>query len=158
VPPLPPPPPLLKELMQFRRWLCGTHTTTVGLLKNPPPTGSDPASHNTQAGIRRFSAWPFKQGWSLELIFFSYLLVHLKCCDVHIQFSLQRSSVFSMLDCWSPVPGSILTRWLLISSPGFDSHPVLPPPMQPRRRSYHSARSDPALDDSWDAYCIINYV
>jgi hypothetical protein len=27
--------------------------------------------------------------------------------------------------------------------------------MQPRSRSYHPARSDPALDDSRDEYCII---
>jgi hypothetical protein len=44
------------------------------------------------------------------------------------------------------------------SSPGFDSHPVTPPPVQPRSRSYHSARSGPALDDSRDEYCIIKYV
>jgi hypothetical protein len=30
--------------------------------------------------------------------------------------------------------------------------------MQPRSRSYHSARSGPALDDSQDEYCIIKYV
>ncbi len=41
------------------------------------------------------------------------------------------------------------------STPGFDSHPVTPPPVQPRSRSYHSARSGPALDDSRDEYCII---
>ncbi len=43
-------------------------------------------------------------------------------------------------------------------SPGFNSHPVTPPPVQPRSRSYHSARSGPALDDSQDEYCIIKYV
>jgi hypothetical protein len=30
--------------------------------------------------------------------------------------------------------------------------------VQPRSRSYHSARSGPALDDSRDEYCIIKYV
>jgi hypothetical protein len=30
--------------------------------------------------------------------------------------------------------------------------------VQPRSRSYHSARSGLALDDSWDEYCIIKYV
>ncbi len=73
-------------------------------------------------------------------------------CGVAV--GMRRSSVVSTLDCWSPVPGSILTWWLLISS-----HPVTPPPpVQPRSRSYHSARSDPALDDSRDEYCIIKYI
>jgi hypothetical protein len=44
------------------------------------------------------------------------------------------------------------------SSPGFDSHPVTPPPRAAQEQSYHSTKSDPALDDSWDEYCIIKYV
>ncbi len=57
---------------------------------------------------------------------------------------------------WSP--GSILTRWLLIPVLGSSLTQSPPPPVQPRSRGYHSARSGPALDDSRDEYCIIKYV
>jgi hypothetical protein len=52
-------------------------------------------------------------------------------------------------------PGSILTRWLLMSSPGFKSHPVTPPPQAAQEQEiYHQSRSGPALDDSPDEYYI----
>jgi hypothetical protein len=55
-----------------------------------------------------------------------------------------------------PVLGSILTRWLLMSSPEFKSHPAIPPPRAAQEQEiYHQARSDPALEDSRDEYCII---
>jgi hypothetical protein len=65
--------------------------------------------------------------------------------------------VVSTLDCWCPVPGSILTRWLLIPVLGSILTQSPLPPVQPRSRSYHSTRSGPALDDSRDEYCIITY-
>jgi hypothetical protein len=99
-----------------------------------------------------------------QIIFFKDFYVlktqtsqHFLGCSV-AQFGVQRSSVLSTLDCCCPVLGLILTWWLLISSPGFVSHPVdPPPPVQPRSRSYHSATSGPALDDSRDEYYIIKY-
>ncbi len=60
---------------------------------------------------------------------------------------------------WGCSVAQWLAHWAVDPSPGFDSHPVTPPPpVQPRSRSYHSARSGPALDDSRDEYCIIKYV
>ncbi len=54
--------------------------------------------------------------------FFEALVVH---------FLIRQGTFVQLINLamiWSPVPSSIPTRWLLISSPGFYSPPVTPPP------------------------------
>ncbi len=67
---------------------------------------------------------------------------------------VRRSSVVSTLDCWNPVPGSVLTRWLLISSPGFDSYPVTPPPRaaQEQELPLSEVGPSPGWEPGWILY------
>ncbi len=71
---------------------------------------------------------------SSEMHFYDYTITYCTYINTWLEVGVQRSSVVSTLDCWCPVPDSILTQSLMISSPGFYSHPVTspePPPPPP---------------------------